>query len=215
MVKGAKKPKGKFFGKLDLACLTDIMLAHRSTSDLHLLTDAKLLDALEPLRRDLTKFAHTMVLLEVVDAAFEVESPNPAFYADLVAGLQAFAAASPDLWLPTVLHLRMLQALGLLPAEDSCQECEKPFDGPFYFSSLKGASLCKGCLKDRRGAVLTQSWQVPYLKMITEAKLEECLRLAPSEPQTKQFFGWTRNILDGVVHKRIRSYEFLAQVGLG
>jgi DNA repair protein RecO (recombination protein O) len=214
LVKGAKKPKGRFFGKLGLGCVVDLILIHRSRSDLHLLTDVSLVDAMEPLRLDLLKFSHAMVLLEVVDAAFEVEHPNPEFYQDLIEGFQAIAQKPMDLWMPVLLHLRMLHALGSLPAQSTCQECGKDFEGRFYFSLSAGASLCRSCLPREESAVIGESWQLPYLRRVVEDPFSICAGLVLSELEKRRFFGWTRKCLDGVVHKRIRSYEFLAKVSL-
>ena len=213
LVKGAKKPKGRFFGRLELASILDLVIHQGARTDLHVLADVSLLDSLEPLRTDLAKFAHAMVILELVDAAFEVESPNATFYGDLSHGLHLLCNAPMDPWIALVIHLKMLHALGLLPADNFCQECGKPFDGSFYFSSQHGASLCRGCLPKGTSAVLSQGWQIPYLAKVVSRSLDDCVRLPITEAQKRQFYGWARNMLDGVVHKKIRSYDFLSQVG--
>ncbi len=229
MVKGAKKPKGRFFGRLELCSVAELVIRHHSRSDLHLLTGASLIDAMEPIRLDVAKFAHAMVILEVVDSAFEVESSNVLFYRDLTDGMRLICERPTDLWLCTLIHLRMLHSLGLLPAQDVCLECAQPLAGSFYFSFRQGASLCKKCSQNidavharergslsRSTAVVGQSWQIPYLQRVANGSLIECADISNSlKPhQKRQFFDWTRNILDGVVHKRIRSYDFLMQVGL-
>ena len=213
LVKGAKKPKGRFFGKLELGAVVELMVNARPRSDLHVLTDVALVETFEALRTDIQKFAHAMVILEVVESAFEVESPNPSFYGDLRQGLRMFTAKPMDLWLPTLIHLKMLHALGLLPTEDSCQECGKLLSGSFTFSFQKGASLCKACWPHRVGEVAGESWQIPYLKSVADSSLAACAPVPLSEAQKRSFFTWTRNCLDGVVRKRIRSYEFLSRVG--
>ncbi len=182
LVKGAKKPRGRFFGKLELASVVDMVALHKSRSDLHVLTDVSGLQSLEPLRMDLAKFAHAMVILELVDHLFEVEAPHEEFYDDLLQGMQFLAATPMDLWIPVLLQLKLVLALGLLPSEE--------------------------------GSYGAQAWQVPYLSQIAGSSFKECFLLHPSKAQKKQFFAWTRNILDGVVHKKIRSYDFLAQVAL-
>ncbi len=215
LVKGAKKAKGRFFGKLELCSVVELVVQHRSRSDLHLLTDAALVYAMEPLRLDVGKFAHAMVILELVDSAFEVEQAHPEYYAELVEGLHLLADGAKPLWAAVVLHLKMIHALGLLPAVDSCQECGKGLLGEtFFFAAHQGATLCKNCRRAGQFVVIGQPWQIPYLQAITWGDLKECISLAPSDVQAEQFFGWTRKCLDGVVHKRIRSYEFLTQVGL-
>lgn len=193
----------------------DLMLQHSSRSELHALTDVSIVDTLEPLRMDLAKFAHAMVILELLDAAFEVESPHPDFYADLVLGLRTLAYKPMDLAIPLLIQLKMLNALGLLPAESDCQECGKALEGPFYFSFQRGASLCKPCVGNAKamGIVSGNTWQIPYLESVANKSLQECLDIPIPQDKKRQFFGWIRNILDGVVHKKIRSYDFLSQVG--
>ena len=213
LVKGAKKPKGRFFGKLELCAVVELMVNARPRTDLHLLTDAALIETFDALRTDIEKFAHAMVILEIVESAFEVESPNASFYQDLRRGFGMFAAGPMDLWLPTLMHLKLLHALGLLPSEDSCQECGKLLGGPFVFSFQRGASLCKECSPRRTGEIAGESWQILYLKSVADSSLAHCSSLAISEAQKRRFFAWTRNCLDGVVHKRIRSYDFLSRVG--
>lgn len=212
MVKGAKRPKGRFFGKLELCSIVELLLYPRTHSELHTLTDVTHVQTLEPLRTDLAKFAHAMVLLELVEATFEVESPHPDFYHDFISGMRLLAERPMDVWLPVLVQLKMLYALGLLPSHETCQECGNPMEGDFFFSVSRGACRCRRCVHERSDWVQGQCWQIPILKSVTQCPLEQCAGATLSQAQKGQFFDWTRKCLDGVVHKRIRSYAFLSGI---
>lgn len=88
VAKGARRPKSKFAGMLDLFYQCEIQYAPRRQSELHLLAEVRLVQPYEQLRFDYPRMALAAYFVELLDAATEADTPVPELYELLVRGLE-------------------------------------------------------------------------------------------------------------------------------
>lgn len=73
VAKGARQPKSRFAGRLDLFFECDITIARSRKSELHTLRDADLIEAHEGLRRDYDRVALAAYFVELIELVTEPE----------------------------------------------------------------------------------------------------------------------------------------------
>ncbi len=94
VAKGARRPKSKFAGVLDLFHRCEIQFARSRTSELHGLHEAVLIEPYEQIRFDYVRLELAAYFTELVDLVTEAEHPCPEIY-DLLGRALAHLAAQP------------------------------------------------------------------------------------------------------------------------
>jgi DNA repair protein RecO (recombination protein O) len=94
VVKGARQPKSRFAGVLDLFFDCEIQFARSRRSDLHQLREAMLRDAHEALRLDYPRVALAAYFVELIELVTEPDHPAPELY-DLLLRAMRFLNAAP------------------------------------------------------------------------------------------------------------------------
>ena len=80
VAKGARQPKSRFAGQLDLFFESEIHFARSRTSDLHALREANLSNAHEGVRRDFDRVALAAYFVELIELVTEPEHEMPELY---------------------------------------------------------------------------------------------------------------------------------------
>ena len=94
VAKGARRPKSKFSGVLDLFFLCEIGFNRRTQTDLHLLMEVSLQNPFEQLRFDYPRIALGAYFVELLDLVSEAEHPVPELF-DLMERALAYLNRSP------------------------------------------------------------------------------------------------------------------------
>jgi DNA repair protein RecO (recombination protein O) len=80
VAKGARQPKSRFAGRLDLFYECEIQFARSRRSELHALREVALLTAHEGLRLDCASVALAAYFVELVELVTEAEHPAPELF---------------------------------------------------------------------------------------------------------------------------------------
>lgn len=94
VAKGAREPKSRFAGRLDLFFECEIQFARSRKSELHTLREAELRTAHEGLRSDYVRVALAAYCVELVELVTEADHPVPEIY-DLFHRALAYLNAQP------------------------------------------------------------------------------------------------------------------------
>jgi len=132
MAKGARRPKGPFFGAIDLLSVSNVVFLPKKSGNLDLFTEAKLDRRFRPCRWSLARLYAGYYLAELLLETTEPHYPMPEVYrlaTDTLDLLQQkpgttsgdFPVSSIVLWF----ELRLLHLLGLSPLLDACTGCGK------------------------------------------------------------------------------------------
>jgi len=158
VAKGARKTPSRFGFALEPLSRSRFTFYLKPDRDLHLLSQAEVLDPLGSRLGDITRLAHAQAALEIVDRLVWGEEPHPSLYSLLQQTLAGCAKASVAS-LPAVtlaFQLQLASELGYRPRLDACAQCGKGVSLRRVFSPLRGGLLCDDCAR-RGGAVVVLS----------------------------------------------------------
>jgi DNA repair protein RecO (recombination protein O) len=148
LAKGARRLKSPFNSGLDLLSVCDIVLLHKASDALDLLTEAVLIERFDSLRHDLAALYAGYYVAELLNDLTDHHDPHP----------RLFDAASVTLrhlgdpaWRSRRLarfELACLRELGHMPALEECVHCGRPVEATgnsVAFGLATGGVLCAAC----------------------------------------------------------------------
>jgi DNA repair protein RecO (recombination protein O) len=151
----------------------------KKRSDLHLISEASILDSHHALRDRLDGIAYASYFCELVDELTEVQDPHPEIF-NLLKESFHFLPVIPPPRLETVFVTQLLREMGWLPFLESCLECgAKPLEQGF-FSIRHGALVCERCRAKDTAAQPLGSGALAVLRSYSKDALADCLRVSHS-----------------------------------
>jgi DNA repair protein RecO (recombination protein O) len=148
IAKGGRRLKGPFSGGLDLLGVSDIMVLHKSSEALDLLTEAAPVERFTSLRRDLAALYAGYYLAELLTELTDYHDPHPKLFDAAVVTLRHLGESVLRERRVLRFELACLRELGLMPALDDCAHCGLPVEATgdaFAFGLATGGVLCPGC----------------------------------------------------------------------
>ncbi len=148
LAKGGRRLKGPFSGGLDLLGLSDIVVLHKASDALDLLTEAAPVERFTSLRGDLAALYAGYYVAELLTELTDFHDPHPKLFDAAVVTLRHLG--DPVLRDRRLLRFELacLRELGLMPALDACAHCGKAIDATgdaFAFGLATGGILCPNC----------------------------------------------------------------------
>ena len=146
--KGARKPKSKFVGALELMTQINAVCYMRDERDLQTLSDCDLVQRFPVLRHDVQRMAYGSAACELVERLTIDNEPNQRLFRCLVGVLQALEEVTLDrietlFW---YFQLRLADAMGYRPELHVCVSCRQPIQGEWSnFNPAAGGTLCAAC----------------------------------------------------------------------
>ena len=116
VAKGARRPKSPFRGQLDLFYLADLSFARSSRSELHTLSEVRLLESHPGLRLELIYVQQASYCAALIEQTAEPDAPMPAIFhgfSNLLLQLPKHPAQPLTIF---GFEMKWLQELGLKPA---------------------------------------------------------------------------------------------------
>ena len=181
LAKGARRLKSPFQSGLDLLGVCDIVVLHKGTEALDLLTEAVLVESFEGLRRDLSALYAGCYIAELLDALTDRSDPHPKLFEAALVTLRHLGdpASSPSRLCR--FELACLRELGLMPELQRCVHCGRTprVEGDHVsFGLATGGVLCPDC---RPGQ--------PHVATLSRSTLEAITMLASPGPSWKTLWG--------------------------
>ncbi len=153
LAKGAKRPKSKSGGAIDLLGEGDLVFTVPRSDALGTLIEFSQTEARPGLRQDARRLYTAMYLIELTEAMLAEADPHPEVFDLLHNGLGRLA--EPDSPTPAVLAFfqwRLLAHVGLLGDLETCVTCGRnlaqadPTERQdTWFSSFEGGLICRDC----------------------------------------------------------------------
>ncbi|MBI3332722.1 MAG: DNA repair protein RecO [Candidatus Omnitrophica bacterium] len=119
LVKGARGARAAVPWYLEPLTLQSMVLYERRRSSLSLISACDLIDAFDPIRRDLVRTAYAGFCLDLVDSMTEQSDPHPEIFHLLLAVLSALKEGADPRSMARFLEVHLLRMTGLLPAWES------------------------------------------------------------------------------------------------
>lgn len=148
LAKGGRRLKSPFQGGLDLLGVSDIVVLHKASEALDLLTEAAPVERFTSLRRDLAALYAGYYIAELLTDLTDFHDPHPKLFDAAIVTLRHLG--EPSLRDRRVLRFELaaLRELGLMPALDACAHCGALVEASgagFAFGLATGGVLCSSC----------------------------------------------------------------------
>lgn len=168
VAKGARKTPSRFGFALEPLSRSRFVFYMKPDRDLHLLSQAEVLDPLGSRLADLTRLAHAQAALELVDRLVWGEEAHAELY-DLLVATLASCAAAPVASLPAVtlaFQLQLASELGYRPRLDACAVDARPVSQRRLFSPMRGGLVCDACASREGGVVVLSAEALASLALL-------------------------------------------------
>lgn len=148
LAKGARRLKSPFGSGLDLLSICDIVLLHKASDALDLLTEAVLVERQDDFRRDLAALYAGYYVAELLHDLTDHHDPHPRLFD--AARVTIRHLGDPSLRSRRVLRFELacLRELGHMPALEACVHCGQTVETrgeSVAFGLATGGVLCPGC----------------------------------------------------------------------
>jgi len=179
IARGARKPRSRSAGSLDLFARSRMMLARGRNLDVVAQVERR--GDVRHIAGDLQRTACACLVAEVVDKVLEDRHPVDDIFDLVVATLDRLngperAPRADTAWF----LMRILDLLGYQPQLDGCAACGQALpEAPAWFSPLLGGVLCARCgAHDQAGSALSvNGLKVLRLMVAADGELYDRLRL--------------------------------------
>lgn len=148
LAKGGRRLKGPFSGGLDLLGVSDIVVLHKASEALDLLTEAAPVERFTSLRQDLAAWYAGVYVAELLTELTDFHDPHPKLFDAAVVTLRHLGDVTLRDRRLVRFELACLRELGLMPALDACAHCGEAVDasgGAYAFGLATGGVLCPNC----------------------------------------------------------------------
>lgn len=115
VVKGARRPKSSFLGKLDLLISADLSFQRSRRSELHTLREVMVTDRRTEVATQLQALRVAAYAVHCIEQATETDTPIPDVYELFVALLRYLGSRPPSTRAVYAFELKLLACLGLEP----------------------------------------------------------------------------------------------------
>jgi len=148
LAKGARRLKSPLQGGLDRLGVSDIVVLHKASDALDLLTEAAPVERFAPLRRDLAALYAGYYVAELLNELTDLHDPHPKLFD--AARITLRHLGEPELRMRRMLRFELacLRELGLMPALVACAHCGAALDPSgkeTWFGLVSGGVLCDAC----------------------------------------------------------------------
>lgn len=156
VAKGARKLPSRFGFSLEPLSRSRFVFYMKPDRDLHLLSQAEVIDPLGSRLGDLTRLAHAQAALELVDRLVWGEEQHGALYDLLMAALAGCERAPVGSLAAVTLafQLQLAGELGYRPRLDACAVDGQPVSQRRLFSPSRGGLVCDRCSTREGGMVV-------------------------------------------------------------
>jgi DNA repair protein RecO (recombination protein O) len=145
VAKGVRKPQSRKAGHVELFAQVDVLVA-RGRSSLDVLSQADLLDAFPPIRRDLIRTTYAAHFVELLDAFTEEADASLPLYRLLADGLSWLGQTGDLRRTARYYELCLLGLAGYRPELFTCVVCgEQIQPQDQFYSAADGGVICPAC----------------------------------------------------------------------
>jgi DNA repair protein RecO (recombination protein O) len=216
VAKGARKPKSKFGGALELMTEVQVVCYLRDERDLQTISDCDALCSFPRLLRDLERLSFGSAACELIDRLTVERDPNRRLYrclAGVLAGLEEVGdrQVEPLFW---YFQLRAAESLGYRPELGHCVSCRAPLEGEWlWFSAALGGGLCARC-GTAAGGIRVAGDSLRLLAGLQGLAAYQPEAMPPAPPRRGEIRSLLRNFLEyhGGQQSHLKSLDFLEAV---
>ncbi|HNX69087.1 MAG TPA: DNA repair protein RecO [Candidatus Omnitrophota bacterium] len=211
VVKGVHREGERRQAGFELFTHAEFIFYEKKRSDLHLISDAAILDSNNALRNRLESIAFASYFCELVDELTEVHDPHPKLFDLLKAAFRFLPVIAPQR-LASLFEIKLLREMGWLPYLESCLGCgARPLEQG-YFSVRQGALLCEKCRSEDTSAQPMNAAVLSVLRSYSKDEIDDCLRATHTPLIENQIRFFMIQFLNYRLGKVLKTRKFLESI---
>ncbi|HET6781586.1 MAG TPA: DNA repair protein RecO [bacterium] len=202
VAKGARKPKSRFAGRLELFTHLRALLAIGKTLDV--VSQIEVVDPHAGIRTDLQRMGHAAFIAEVTDRATADREAAPELFAALRSALHVVAAGEAELaalWYAA----QVLVLTGHGPVVDRCVVCGRGVARGAAFSLALGGALCQADRGRDAQAPSASAVALAAIGFLREAQAAALSKLALEHHHRDEVAGILQRYLEYRLETRLKS----------
>ena len=191
----------------------EIVYYEKTRSDLHLVSEAFLLDSYDAIRLRLESITYASYFAELVEELTEIQDPHPKIF-ELLDFSYQYLASLPGQRLARLFEIKLLNEIGWLPYLEGCLICRKPIPEKGFFSARQGALLCAACAKSQPDALPLGRESLATMRYYIQNDLSQSIKWALSKPSEMELERLMNRFFLERLNKPLKSRSFLEKVSL-
>ncbi len=207
--KGARKPKSRFAGRLELFTHLRVLLAVGRTLDV--VSQVEVIDPFASLRQDLARMGNASLVAEAVDRATADREPSSEIFSLVRTTLELIRDGDSEL-AATWFACQLLLAIGYSPILERCVVCERVVQGSCFFSHGLGGALCENDRGRDPRAVALAPMVRKALGFLFHATPRVLPRLVLDERVRTDVSGLLREYLEYRLEVRLRAPSVISKL---
>ncbi|MBI3314304.1 MAG: DNA repair protein RecO [Candidatus Omnitrophica bacterium] len=180
IAKGVRREREVRGAVYELFTHLEIVFYEKIRSDLHLVSEAAIVESHDRLRTDLQTIAYASYFSELVDMVTEVHDSHPQIF-ELLDFAFKFLPSLPPASLAKIFEVKLLNEIGWLPYLENCLACKDSKFESGFFSIRQGAIFCPNCISQAPEARPLSREGLNALRFYTAHNLEQSIKLRMGE----------------------------------
>lgn len=211
LVKGVRREGVVRPGTFEPFNLLEIVYYEKIRSEIHLISEAAILETFEPLRRDLETLATAYYLVELVDQLTETQDPHEAIFELLHFAFQ-FLPSLPLPLFTRFFEVRLLYETGFLPHLGTCLGCGAREMKKTFYSARQGAIFCEHCRSKAPEARPVHPQVLESIGLFMDGEISEAVKNPLKGEVEKELKELVERFLSERLGRPLRTRRFLNQV---
>jgi DNA repair protein RecO (recombination protein O) len=191
--------------------LVEIVFYEKIRSELHLISEAAILETHAKLRSDLEAVATAYYLSELVDQLTEPHDPHETIFELLRFAFQLLPEISPAL-VARFFEIRLLGEIGLFPDLECCTGCGEKHLERVTFHIRQGGIFCPRCQTKTPGGRVVSSEALQAMRFFVSQGPREVASYTLEGEIEREIGELIDQFLTDRLGKRLQTRRFLAQV---
>lgn len=202
-------------GSLELFAHDEIVFYERKKSDIFTVSQCDLMDFFNPIRQSLERLSYASYIVELLDSVTSLGDRNIEVFNLILNSLVLLSGESSARRVARIFEIKLLSLLGLMPTLEVCANCGGKAEASVKFSIVQGGLICGKCLSCDKNAVPILQGTKKFIEHIRVSPFEKVARVKVANTVGKDLESILRKFLDYHIERRLRSLEFLKEIGKG
>ncbi len=213
VAKGVHKEGERRGAHFELFTHTEIVFYEKKRSDLHLISDAAIIESHDAIRNRLDTIAYASYFCELVDTLTEIHDPHPAIF-ELLKTCFHYLPVMPPSRLSSIFETKLLREMGWIPYLENCLHCGVKSLESGYFSIRQGALLCERCRIQDQAAFPVDAGALSGLRLYSTRDISEGLNHPLTAPAESQIHMLITQFFNYHINKPLNSKKFIDSLKL-
>ena len=215
VARGARRPKNRFRGSLELLNYGMLVFFERPNKDLQIINDFDLIDAFDGIKADFDRTAYGCYLAELVGAIESEQSVNQQVFHLLRCAFDLLGRIDDMALLARTFEVQLLGLAGYAPQLSQCVVCAQSFHGTtLHFSSRLGGLLCAKCAHRDANAISMARGSCELMKQLQKSDLPHLTRLRASALNHRELKFALSTFISYHIERDLKSLEFIENLNM-